>query len=596
MAEVKVPFQTFFDTSGLPLDDGYVYIGTAGLNPQTNALSLYWDEDLTIPAAQPIRTINGYFSRSGAPDRLYSSALEYSITVRNKNLALVYSSLNSGSPAEAGVTLLNYTSGAGGLGLTGTSTQAATGDVIRTTYFDSNKNPSTGVEWQYTGTTTLGKAGTVNADGYVYDADGKKFQNISAIFILDQWGAVPDNSTASGASIAAAIAFADDIGGARLFTTTGTYLSDKINMKPGVSIWGQNPQDTIFDFTSSSDNGFEFAEFAHGSGLFSLRVINAPQDGVAVLSTGGAGLGEAAYIDLVQSYNNGRHGFNFAGDSAPLMIGHIHPHGNNNYGVQLDNESSSLVQILYVSGDENGDGLVGIEDIGSGSVTHIIGWKAERRTSGTMDNIFTLTNAVGGYVHIGSGSYQQQDASAPNAIVRVASGSSINLQVDPVTPLGSISGADYTYGIENLITGITRTVAQIKNNPYQTVKIIGDQAFSGAAVVLWHNFRNAIAGVSSGNTLRFNHASDGASTTTNTEWYNNTTNIMKLSNSGGLSITSNLRVGSITAGASVITGTGSPEGSVTAPVGSIFLRQDGGASTTLYVKESGTGNTGWVAK
>lgn len=43
-------------------------------------------------------------------------------------------------------------------------------------------------------------------------------------------------------------------------------------------------------------------------------------------------------------------------------------------------------------------------------------------------------------------------------------------------------------------------------------------------------------------------------------------------------------------------GTGSPEGAVTAKVGSIFLRTDGGANTTLYVKESGTGNTGWAAK
>ena len=43
-------------------------------------------------------------------------------------------------------------------------------------------------------------------------------------------------------------------------------------------------------------------------------------------------------------------------------------------------------------------------------------------------------------------------------------------------------------------------------------------------------------------------------------------------------------------------GTGSPESSVTAPVGSLYSRTDGGAGTTLYVKESGTGNTGWVGK
>lgn len=43
-------------------------------------------------------------------------------------------------------------------------------------------------------------------------------------------------------------------------------------------------------------------------------------------------------------------------------------------------------------------------------------------------------------------------------------------------------------------------------------------------------------------------------------------------------------------------GAGTPEGSVTAPVGSLFTRTDGGLLSTLYVKESGTGNTGWVAK
>lgn len=43
-------------------------------------------------------------------------------------------------------------------------------------------------------------------------------------------------------------------------------------------------------------------------------------------------------------------------------------------------------------------------------------------------------------------------------------------------------------------------------------------------------------------------------------------------------------------------GSGSPEGAVTANVGSTYRRTDGGAGTSFYVKESGTGNTGWVAK
>jgi hypothetical protein len=43
-------------------------------------------------------------------------------------------------------------------------------------------------------------------------------------------------------------------------------------------------------------------------------------------------------------------------------------------------------------------------------------------------------------------------------------------------------------------------------------------------------------------------------------------------------------------------GSGTPEGVVTAPVGSLYSRSDGGLLTSLYVKESGSGNTGWVGK
>lgn len=43
-------------------------------------------------------------------------------------------------------------------------------------------------------------------------------------------------------------------------------------------------------------------------------------------------------------------------------------------------------------------------------------------------------------------------------------------------------------------------------------------------------------------------------------------------------------------------GTGDPTGVVAAPVGTLFLRLDGGAGTTLYVKEAGTGTAGWAAK
>jgi hypothetical protein len=57
--------------------------------------------------------------------------------------------------------------------------------------------------------------------------------------------------------------------------------------------------------------------------------------------------------------------------------------------------------------------------------------------------------------------------------------------------------------------------------------------------------------------------------------------------------------GSISPSGTTVTwtaGSGSPESVVTAPVGSIYSQTDGGAGTSFWVKESGTGNTGWQSK
>ena len=45
----------------------------------------------------------------------------------------------------------------------------------------------------------------------------------------------------------------------------------------------------------------------------------------------------------------------------------------------------------------------------------------------------------------------------------------------------------------------------------------------------------------------------------------------------------------------ILSGSGTPEGAVSAPVGSLYMRSDGSTNTAIYRKETGTGNTGWVA-
>jgi hypothetical protein len=62
--------------------------------------------------------------------------------------------------------------------------------------------------------------------------------------------------------------------------------------------------------------------------------------------------------------------------------------------------------------------------------------------------------------------------------------------------------------------------------------------------------------------------------------------------SGSVIVITSLTVGL----ANWITGFGSPNGVITAPTGSVYTNLTGGSLSTLYVKESGSGNTGWIAK
>ena len=87
---IQPTYPIFTDIDGQPLEDGYVWIGQANLDPQVNPINVYWDAALTIPAGQPIRTLGGYPSNSGTPARLYVNS-DYSIRVMNKNGSVVYS-------------------------------------------------------------------------------------------------------------------------------------------------------------------------------------------------------------------------------------------------------------------------------------------------------------------------------------------------------------------------------------------------------------------------------------------------------------------------------------------------------------------------
>lgn len=100
MLQITTPFPQFFGSDGKPLDNGSVYVGEVNQNPETYPIVVYWDADLTLPVAQPIKTINGYLARNGMISRVYTDQDTYSIVARDKARRIVYSVMDATASAD----------------------------------------------------------------------------------------------------------------------------------------------------------------------------------------------------------------------------------------------------------------------------------------------------------------------------------------------------------------------------------------------------------------------------------------------------------------------------------------------------------------
>lgn len=89
MLATENPFPQYFDTDGSPLDNGMLYFGAANQNPETSPITVYWDSAGTQPAAQPIKTLNGYTIRNGTPALVFVGS-NYSLLVRDSRGRVIY--------------------------------------------------------------------------------------------------------------------------------------------------------------------------------------------------------------------------------------------------------------------------------------------------------------------------------------------------------------------------------------------------------------------------------------------------------------------------------------------------------------------------
>lgn len=143
MPVITQPVPFFADLDGSPLDNGRVYFGTAGGNPVTSPVAVYWDEAETQPVAQPAQTMNGMIYRSGTPAAVYAS-VPLSVLVQNSagaqilyaaSVPTIDSTLRADLAASSGSSLVGFLQS--GTGATARTLQARGRDTIHSPDFSS---------------------------------------------------------------------------------------------------------------------------------------------------------------------------------------------------------------------------------------------------------------------------------------------------------------------------------------------------------------------------------------------------------------------------------------------------------------------------
>jgi hypothetical protein len=139
---IQVPFPVFQDRDGQPLDNGYVWIGEANLNPQTNPVVAYYDAALTIPAVQPLRTLNGYISNSGTPAQVYVDGVNFSILVQDSKGSMVYN-FSDGTGISAVINSADVIYDPAGTGAVATTVQSKLREVVSVKDFGATGDGTT---------------------------------------------------------------------------------------------------------------------------------------------------------------------------------------------------------------------------------------------------------------------------------------------------------------------------------------------------------------------------------------------------------------------------------------------------------------------
>jgi hypothetical protein len=566
---VQPPFPILTDIDGQPLEDGYIWIGVVNLAPITNPITVYWDAALTIPASQPIRTRGGYPMNSGTPARLYVGS-DYSIQVQNRNGSVVYTSLDNNGPLGGGtISSVDVT-----------FLQAGANAVERT-------------------------------------AQSKMRETVS----VKDFGAVGDGVADDTAAIQAALDSAKQV-----FFPAGTYyITSTVVLYRDNSIIGEGAENSTILYAAGITGvrvieGAVATQFSINAATIEKICIRAAGSSAANIGLllkaavqGDPGLSAVANITLNSVSILGQQaslatpigswvGTGIVAQFALKCVFNDVIVTNCGLGVQYLEDPILLVNARSNSNWWNGCKIrankIGMDIISDD--TPIYGCVIESCSTGILlrggkltlsGNHFENTLGDQRQVHVLSGIV----CSTGNFYS--ASGADLDIFFDTTTIASlSVSVNDtLNSGIKN--TGLARVLVlqptlalttsgtgpiclQTNADIVETTNINNyNFTFNGHATYV---FRRPIANTVGTLTIGA-YAGDG----------------VEFINSGGARVALLGTNGSFApqnTTAKIYAGAGSPEGVLAANPGSIYLRTDGGAGTSFYVKEANISNTGWVAK
>ena len=300
------------------------------------------------------------------------------------------------------------------------------------------------------------------------------------------------------------------------------------------------------DFSLDSEG----LDTTNGIGLLMTNASRTTVDNVYITNMKSHGIdhvkGNLTLYGNIYTINNGGHGFFCDGtnpNSIAYKIAFLDTRNNNLDGFHIQGPYSKNVVAYIVSQSNSGKGVY-VDTVNANMVIY--------SESNINDNIELGANAKGNYIN------------AANGTVTDNSGS---------FSYNTIYEKSHTVGKRSLIAYMKRLKFRDEANyiGHLTAAFTADKVFT---------FEMGGSSAAS-QTIQFTNAVEGK-----------VTNVLA---SG--SITAKGYLSPQNTAAKIYSGSGSPEGIIASNVGSIYLNTQGGQGTSLYVKESDSGQkTGWVAK